>query len=388
MKKKILIISPSNAGTIASCAYNLYKAFRKDGRYDIRFVMLYRFADGISRTGEFEHCIDKTNDGNANLSYFKKIKWIRRIKRDFNPDLSISCLYAVSVLNVLSGGTDKKVGIFHSPLAQSALLGRMSYIVSYLSYRFILNRLDKYFCVSNTVADDLKQLSWFRRKDIEVVYNVHDVDLIREKAEEDIPEENELKLFEKPSFLYIGRLDVNKAPERALDAFIKSGLASKTNLIFIGNDSDDLWLSVKEKAHRHNVSESVRYLGAKQNPYPYLKKAKALVSTSYSEGLPGVMIESLVLGVPVLTTNSSEGNWEILSVQDKYDKSLDSIVSCEDGVIVSNLSSGNSDLYAHDIENLSKGMQMVFDNEYNPTFRFEKHIKAENVISSFTNLIS
>ncbi len=49
------------------------------------------------------------------------------------------------------------------------------------------------------------------------------------------------------------------------------------------------------------------------NPYPYIKGAKALVLASNAEGLPTVLIEALILGTPVVSTNCQTGPQEILT---------------------------------------------------------------------------
>ena len=42
--------------------------------------------------------------------------------------------------------------------------------------------------------------------------------------------------------------------------------------------------------------------GYQENPYPYMKAAKFLVSSSLTEGLPVIAMEALSLGVPVVAT--------------------------------------------------------------------------------------
>ena len=52
--------------------------------------------------------------------------------------------------------------------------------------------------------------------------------------------------------------------------------------------------------------------GFVDNPYPYIKQADILVSSSAWEGLPTVLIEALALGTPVVATDCPGGSAEIL----------------------------------------------------------------------------
>ena len=55
----------------------------------------------------------------------------------------------------------------------------------------------------------------------------------------------------------------------------------------------------------------MQLLGFRTNPYPYIAAADLYVCPSYVEGFSTVVSEAVVLGVPVLTTDSS-GMREIL----------------------------------------------------------------------------
>ena len=53
--------------------------------------------------------------------------------------------------------------------------------------------------------------------------------------------------------------------------------------------------------------------GFQQNPYAWIKGADALVLSSDYEGLPTVLIEALILGTPVVSTDCTHGPKEILT---------------------------------------------------------------------------
>lgn len=117
-----------------------------------------------------------------------------------------------------------------------------------------------------------------------------------------------------------------------------------------------------------------------------MKASVGLISSSYSEGLPGVMIESLALHKPVITTNSSEGIWEIMEVHDKYENNLRNLMETPSGYISSNLSYHNHKYEIFDIENLSLAIDATVKHFPYINSHFLEKIKAENVLKNFIQL--
>ena len=94
-----------------------------------------------------------------------------------------------------------------------------------------------------------------------------------------------------------------------IKAYAKSKVKEK--LLIIGNFADtykQCLTLVKEL----NIENKVIFLGFRANPYPYIKKAKLFILSSLYEGLPTVLLESITLGVPVISTDCKSGPREIL----------------------------------------------------------------------------
>jgi len=70
--------------------------------------------------------------------------------------------------------------------------------------------------------------------------------------------------------------------------------------------------NLKMLASELGVTDRVHFKGFCENPYIYLQSSKGLLLSSDSEGLPTVLIESLICGVPVVSTNCPTGAREIL----------------------------------------------------------------------------
>lgn len=374
--KKVLLLVAGDNGTIGSCSLNLYEAIKSVGQYEVKCAIVHHFKNGYDG---FKDALffDKENKGGL----LEQIKWLKCIKDTFCPDVTISTLFGVTTLSVLSGGKDKKIGIFHSPHQQMKADGIAKYSITLAQYAFLYPMLDKLCCVSEEVKNSLSAFPWIKDEKKQVVYNVHNIERIITKSKEELSDIAEQEIFSYPTIVYCGRLDRNKAPMRAIEAFAKAQRPKNAQLVFIGDDQENLRPDLEKAAKRLNIDSQIHFLGRKVNPYQYIGRSSALISSSYSEGLPGVMIEALSLGVPVVTTNSSKGIWEIFSTSDKYDKNLVGLFESDCGIISSNISFRNPQKYQTDIENLASAIGKVFQIGKIEYFLFANSVNGETIVN-------
>ena len=377
--EKVLIVVAGNNGTIGRCSWNLYHAFMSRADVEVKCVGIHRFDGGLEGFASCEFFSDKY--GKQGCSIAKQVKWLKGIKESYCPDMTISTLYSTNLLNALSGGQDYKVGIFHAPHKQGRSLGLVKYAFSLLQYWFIFPKLDFCSCVSKEAEEDLKSIKTIDRSKIGTIYNVHQVDEILKKA--DIPLQEEV--LPSPYIIYCGRLDANKAPIRAINALSK--IKSQLSLVFVGKGDESFVSELKKQVDDLGMTSRVFFLGEKSNPYPYIKAAKALISCSYSESLPGVIIEALALGIPVVSTNSSRGIWEILSADESYNVSLADSYQTRWGVITSNLAFKDKSKEEQDVINLAHGIEQVLTYSKIPESEFLSKVEANTITTQFLSLL-
>ena len=384
--KRILIVAPYNRGTIGLCSLNIYKALQKRSDITVKCVIVHKFKNGYAELEDCEGCVESVSLGVKKVvACYIQTKWLHKIKKEYRPDITISTLFSCTTISILSGGKDKKIGIFHSPHTQAKGTGWLNYQVTLLLYKYLYPRLDCIYCVSNEVKRSIiESFKTISPSKVEVVYNIHDKDNIRAKSKEPLSME-EQSIFSKPVILYCGRLDKNKAPDRLLKAFaLQKKKTTDLQLVIIGKDFDGLWKPLKQYAEQVGILDSVHYWGQQANPYKYMKYAKVLVSCSYSEGLPGVLIESLLLNTPVITTNSSEGVWEILSCANDYQPQLKGVYVTGKGIITSNLSCKDRSEYDNDIQTLSNAIeQIMIPGTCTAPFFFEEKISEGNIVEKY-----
>lgn len=154
----------------------------------------------------------------------------------------------------------------------------------------------KIVAISDITACSIRELFPEHADKLVEIYNAVDVGKIREKA--DCFTEIQLK---RPTVLFVGRLDENKDPLRALDIFhIIAGKNGLAHLYYLGKG--ELEAQIREKASAYGLSNRVHVLGYLENPFPVMKQADVCCMTSKSEGFPLSLLESVALGVPFVST--------------------------------------------------------------------------------------
>lgn len=170
------------------------------------------------------------------------------------------------------------------------------------------HKFKKIACVSqNTRTSFIEKTGWYDL-DVHVVHNVIEVDEILNNAKNDIPIELNRSVLNLCS---VGRLNVQKGYDRLISVLGK--------LFGQGYDGWHLYLlgrgdemeHLKQLAVESGISDKVSFLGFIQKPYEYISKMDLFVCSSRFEGYSTAVTESVLLGVPVITTECS-GMKEIL----------------------------------------------------------------------------
>ena len=123
----------------------------------------------------------------------------------------------------------------------------------------------------------------------------------------------------------VGRLTRIKGFERLLNALARLRDDNLHCVLFICGEGD-----ARPELEKQVVDlklRDVHFLGFQTNPYQYMAQADFYVCSSYSEGYSTSVVESIALGIPVITTNCS-GMHEILC----YGEYGDIVENSDDGL--------------------------------------------------------
>lgn len=164
--------------------------------------------------------------------------------------------------------------------------------------------MDKIVCVAqDTQAAFLQRFPSLADKTC-VIYNSIDIKNIQEKA----------KAFTVENDTFTIVTACRLAEQKALDRLIYVAKAIKEDNLpikfqIIGEGP--LLEKLKTLSKEIQVNDIVNFLGYKENPFPYIKAADLMLSTSIAEGFGLSICEAMCLGTPIVSTEVS-GPIEIL----------------------------------------------------------------------------
>lgn len=126
---------------------------------------------------------------------------------------------------------------------------------------------------------------------------------------------------------------------------------------------------IKEEIEKYGVQEQVKLIGAKDNPYPYMRQADLVACTSSSESFSYVLAEAKVLHTPVLSNDfpvayevvDDTFGW-IANIKD-MPKLLARIVNNEDGEYAMKKVSVMK--YEYSIDEIMRRIEMLFNMNVN-----------------------
>lgn len=161
----------------------------------------------------------------------------------------------------------------------------------------------KLITVSGALQEDVQALG-IRPACMKRIYNPFDIEKIRSAAQEKSTLEGGRFL------LHVGRFHPQKRHDRLFEAFKISGYSGK--LVLLGDGTPEEKKALQEEARKQGIAERVIFTGFVANPYAVMRAAEALVLSSDYEGLGNVLVEALICGTQVVSTNCPYGPKEIL----------------------------------------------------------------------------
>ena len=111
--------------------------------------------------------------------------------------------------------------------------------------------------------------------------------------------------------LAVGRLVPQKDHATLVEAFARAGLGPDVRLVVLGEGP--LRPELEAAVARHGLTGVVDLPGFVDNPYAEMAAADLFVLPSRWEGSPGVLIEAMACGVPVVATDCPSGPLQILA---------------------------------------------------------------------------
>ncbi len=360
MKKLLFAAYSLDIGGIEKALITLANYLQKKG-YEITIVLEKKQGIFLKELDKNIKILEYRPDESKNIlkrkikNLRKRLKFIAKYKNKFD----FSCSYATyskSASFIARTSSNNSILWVHSEYMKLFKDNRREYIKFF--NEISIRKFKKVVFVSKKAKDIF--VNTFKRSHLkikklqdrtEVIYNLIDYNKIVEQSKEQVKDIRKEKIY---TFLNVGR---HSEDDKRLSRIIEVSRKLKERkfefrVLFIGEGKETE--NYKEMVKENNLQKEIVFLGKKENPYPYYKIADSFLLTSEYEGFPVVYIESMILELPIITTNVSDSKQII---ENKYgivvEKNLNSIYNAMERAIKSGVKCKekfNCEIYNKEIE--------------------------------------
>ena len=314
MKTKLLLaIIDLNAGTATFCRTLASGLARYcPGQFEVHLLLMRN--RGIEPDDrELFHAFHITEAPVHNdwRRFYETIIDLFRLKRAIgraDADLILTVGTYASLLIPLVAGDRPVVASVHTPLGAHLREARFGRLIKWLlRWRCPRSRL---VVPTDALAEELRR--GFGARDVRVIPHGVDIERLAERAAETpvgLPVEGEF-------ILACGRLTPAKDYPTLLRACaIARDKGLRIPLVILGDG--ELRDALHDQARQLDLDGAVHFLGHCDNPFAFMRRARFVVQASVWEGFGLVLLESMALGVPVISTDCPSGPAEVLG-QGRY----------------------------------------------------------------------
>ena len=196
-----------------------------------------------------------------------------------------------------------------APLSQLAAESRVNRLLLRLLMRWLYPRAAAVVCVSQGVAQELVTGLGLAPARLCCIPNPVDLASLRSRAAE-LLEHPWLAPGEPPVILAVGRLVSQKDFPTLLEALRRIREKLPARLVILGEGPLRSMLEAQIRAM--GLADAVALPGFCANPMAWMARVPVVALSSSSEGLPGVLLQAMACGAPVVSTDCPHGPREIL----------------------------------------------------------------------------
>ncbi|MFD2725961.1 glycosyltransferase [Hyunsoonleella rubra] len=309
-RKKILFILPTlTAGgaerVISFVAQNIDKS-----KFESTLLIVGHKEDAVYSVEEIPLIfLEKSRVLNATTNIF----WFLL---KYRPDVVLSSIgHLNTLMGLLSGFFPKTKLIVREASVISAMsdakkenkeIPKKKYFLNFLaSLRAKLGDLslkwiDVVICQSKDMASDF--INIFNLPEEKVV-------IINNPITQIYPLKTETDKTDIPRFITVGRLSKEKGHLRILNLLTKLNFDFRYTIIGTGPEKD----SIFERMEKLGLSEKVNYIPYTEEVLKHISQHDLFLQGSYVEGFPNTVLESCLVGTPVLAFNVPGGTKEIIT---------------------------------------------------------------------------
>lgn len=245
------------------------------------------------------------------LTMLKRIRALRKIKKDHQIDVTISHLPPSNYVNIFSRRKDSVFCYLHNMKS------------SPFREKFVSALSDKFICVSECSRQNAVKSFGVSPQKAVTVYNFCDME-----------PPSRTRQSETIQLVNMGRLTQQKGQWHLLRALklVADKLGDRVHLKILGDGEN------REKLERLasdlGIQQHITFAGYCDNPWLEIANSDIFVFSSLWEGLPMALVEAGRCGLPIISTDCDSGCREILAPDTPVDAKTDTIEYARYGVLV------------------------------------------------------
>lgn len=268
------------------------------------------------------------------LSLKSKAKAIRKLKKKYHIDYSISFMDEYNLLNVMSRYKDRVYLRVCNVMSANDVAKQNGWDFSPGIIGHYYNQSTKVIVVNEAEKTDLNE-NYFVRMDkfYKIINPIRPAEFMSKKRD---------WKFGTYAVVCVGRMIDLKQQHHLVRAFYHiRKRCPQAELIFVGNGESKYFQYVRRLTVDMGLEDAVHFAGQQTDVGFYLRNGQVFVSASRTEGYPNSILEALTVGIPVVAADGIGGVGEILNGSGHYIHPKDQVMECRYGVLTPQLDGKN-----------------------------------------------
>ncbi|MEC7881171.1 MAG: glycosyltransferase, partial [Chloroflexota bacterium] len=220
-------------------------------------------------------------------------------------NIPVSIILKISLKNKFKLIIREAVDPKHSSITQRSFFSR--FLINNIK-GFLYPKSDNIIAISEGVKQSLIKNFKLDSSKIKTIYNPSSDEKILSLAQEEIGSD---LLSGKPLIISVGRLTKQKDHITLLKAFNEIYSKIDCNLYIVGEGSERD--NLEKFIRNNNIEDRVKLLGYQNNPWKFMSKSELFILPSIWEGFGNVIVEAMLIGIPVISSDCPSGPREILN---------------------------------------------------------------------------
>ena len=362
MKKIVIVLSSLQGGGAEKVALTLYQGFVSCADVECHVVCLENVIDHRLPENIHLHILNLPKRNFFTAAFYKQ--WQARKIDNYiltnigMPDLVLSNLTNVDKLMKYS--RLPVWHIIHNTTSVEYFSGKSERKIASIRRKIeSIYKKHPVTCVSKGVMDDLKR-NFCISQPVKYIYNPIDVETVKKMSFDDT--DKDLIDSFGDYIIHVGTFKEQKNHELLIRAYGLSGVNEK--LVLLGRSHGEVFDRVMMLIEKLGLQGKIIYCDFRSNPYPFMRKAKLFVLSSFYEGFPCVLLEAVALGIPVVSTDCPSGPKELFG--EEYRHCLSPV---------------------NDIEALAANIRAALSDPQRYTVPLRDEFRLESVIEQYMKLV-